>query len=364
MSGEAANVEMVRPGLVVDGVARMGEALSHYVLSLSQLGSEPARDTAATQDVTEQLERIETHAKQGIEAILSVLEVDGPAVDQSDTPAAERAATPTVRRGQHVANRHRALRGQQSDHGLKLSYDRKVSPSGTYQASRRRWVAKTPNSFGLPSHKSCPGATEFCNGCYGTIAEQSSGVGELLDHNLHMLQEAETQEAMTALLIDMVGKFAGEANRTDLPANERIFRIHWNGDFFSEAYAEAWKETMAHFPDIAFWAYTRSFKEPVNVVPLLADVPNLALYLSTDAWNRDEALAVRHTYPKIGLAFSTHKGGTKAELLKGWNAVDCPESVGRMELMTGGVGACVSCAICPTGKSNVVFYEAAGKPQI
>lgn len=79
------------------------------------------------------------------------------------------------------------VRGRQPAGALHLSFDRKVSPTGTWQESRRRWIPTTPNSFGLPSGSTCPGATEFCESCYGAASEQSAGVAELLERNRRLL---------------------------------------------------------------------------------------------------------------------------------------------------------------------------------
>lgn len=197
------------------------------------------------------------------------------------------------------------IRGRQSDAGLKLSYDRKVSPLGYRQPAGRRpgrMTALVGNSFGLPTGITCPGLTPFCKGCYAVGSEQSAGVRALLEHNLAKLEEAGSVEAMTALIVDMLTLFLADAWAQGVEERDLIFRIHWAGDFFSEDYARAWAAAVRLFPELTFFAYTRSFRDPVNVVPILAGIDNCVLYLSADEWNAFSALRMATAY-KVRLAY-------------------------------------------------------------
>lgn len=160
-------------------------------------------------------------------------------------------------------------RGSQDPDVLHLTLDRKVSPLGIYQPSRDRWIAKVPNSFGLPAGESCPGKTPFCTSCYAKANERSAGVAELVGRNFRMLQDAGSIEWMAALLAEVVGVYTAEADRIGLPPEQRMFRIHWDGDFFSTDYAQAWAQVITENPGVRFWAYTRSFRAPVDVTPFL-----------------------------------------------------------------------------------------------
>lgn len=246
-------------------------------------------------------------------------------------------------------------RGKQSDEYLKLSHDRKVSPRGWYQESRDRWIAQIPNSFGLPAGLSCPGKTPFCESCYAIGSEQSKGVKDLVLHNARLLTEAGTVDAMHELLEEMVGRYVAEAERRQLKPEEKMFRIHWDGDFFSLDYAAAWARVIHDTPDVQFWAYTRSFVEPVNVVPVLVGIANLELYLSADQWNIDAAKRLVSLYPDVHLAICTVDYNSGRELAGERPAVVCPENAGKMPLMQDGVGACVSCRLCPDGRKDVIF---------
>jgi hypothetical protein len=247
------------------------------------------------------------------------------------------------------------VRGQQSNDFLKLTYDRKVSPRGYYQKSRNRWVAKIPNSFGLPAGDSCPGRTSFCDSCYGVGSEQSRGVRDNMEHNLRLLKAASSVDAMAEFLIEMVDRYVALADHYEVSVKERIFRIHWDGDFFSEDYARAWAIAIRSFPQIAFWVYTRSFVPEVNVVPILNNIENLALYLSTDSENAELAHEMAVAYPDVHLALCAEDYRSGRELAQGRRSLVCPENDGRKELMDDGRGACVDCDICTRGRCDVIF---------
>lgn len=250
-------------------------------------------------------------------------------------------------------------RGRQPADALHLTCDRKVSPHGWHQESRDRWVALVPNSFGLPAGDTCPGRTPFCDSCYAADNERMMGVGEAVAHNYELLQRAGTVEAMFDLIEEAVGCYHGEAERLKLPAPDRIFRIHWDGDFFSVDYARAWAQAILRFPDVRFWAYTRSFTDPVNVVPVLAGLPNLALYLSVDEHNAADAAPVLAAHPAVRVAACADDYRTGREvagpLASGRKAVVCPENAERLPLMEKGRGACVVCQLCPQGRRDIIF---------
>lgn len=238
---------------------------------------------------------------------------------------------------------------------LKLTKDRKVSPQGTHQTGAMdRWNPSIHNSFGLPAGDSCPGKTPFCESCYAVISEQSKGVRDAMQHNLRLLTEAGTVESMTHLLAEAVGRFTFEAMQKNLAPRDWVFRIHWDGDFFSEDYARAWAAVIEANSDVQFWAYTRSYVPPVNVVPILAGIPNLALYLSADEWNIERAKLVASEWPQVRLAICTvdYETGRK---LADRKAIVCPENNGRMPLMKDGRGACVDCRLCPDARADVIF---------
>lgn len=257
-------------------------------------------------------------------------------------------------------------RGQGGEDQLKLSLDLKVTniakwrtvPQGRYgftEANGGMWYAVMPNSFGLPSGISCPGKTPFCKGCYGTNLENMRPwVKSLLEHNWNLLENATFTE-MVALLTDMLRRYHETANHFQLERKRRLFRIHWDGDFFSEDYALAWATALSMWSSFRTWAYTRSFE----YVPILATIPHLQLYLSVDKWNFYDAVPLLEKYPRLMVAGC---GETYAEarmiveeLGRATPPMPCPENKGIMPITSGGEGACITCRLCPDGRRDILF---------
>ena len=136
---------------------------------------------------------------------------------------------------------------------LKRSHDRKVanavSPNGK--------TALIANTFGLPAGKaySCPGATSICESvCYaGKLEKVYKGVRTNLLHNWELLKDADI-DTMSLLLDNMINSFRKDCEKRNA---KMLFRIHWDGDFFNDTYAYAWKAIITNHPDIQFWVYTR-----------------------------------------------------------------------------------------------------------
>ena len=129
---------------------------------------------------------------------------------------------------------------------LKRSNDRKVanavSPNG-----------KTPtiaNTFGLPAGKSysCPNATSVCSKvCYaGKLEKVYKGVRDTLLHNWELLRNAD-EDTMVSLLSEMINEFKSDCDKRNA---KKLFRIHWDGDFFSGTYTNAWKTVITNNTDI------------------------------------------------------------------------------------------------------------------
>ena len=232
---------------------------------------------------------------------------------------------------------------------LRRSKDRKVanavSPNG-----------KTPtiaNTFGLPSGKaySCPGATSVCEKiCYaGNLERIYKGVKEILVDNWNQLKDA-NQMQMEALLYQMIDEFDKECDKRNA---EKLFRIHWDGDFFNETYANAWKNVILAFPSIQFWVYTRS----AFAVPILKDVANLSLYYSADDANFEEAetLKSNHGVKLAYLAENFAMGKERMLTIVNKAAVPCPENNKKLKLITDKGSACVTCGQCVFARNDILF---------
>lgn len=232
---------------------------------------------------------------------------------------------------------------------LKRSNDRKVansvSPNG-----------KTPNianTFGLPAGKaySCPGATSVCESvCYaGKLEKVYKGVKATLLHNWDLLKNADI-ETMVSLIDEMIVDFKKDCDKRGA---DKLFRIHWDGDFFSDTYAYAWKNVINKHEDVQFWVYTRVS----SVVPILKNISNLSLYFSTDSENKEIAKSL-HSLHKVRLAYLDKTflaaESTMKELI-GKVGAKCPENNKQIPLISKTGSACVTCGLCVYGKADIRF---------
>jgi hypothetical protein len=232
---------------------------------------------------------------------------------------------------------------------LLRSKDRKVtnavSPNG-----------KTPtiaNTFGLPAGKnySCPGATSVCeNVCYaGKLEKVFPTVKKNLLHNWELLKDADS-DTMVSLLSEMIDEFIKDCDKRNA---QKLFRIHWDGDFFNDTYTNAWKTVILNNTSIQFWVYTRV----KSAALILNGIDNLSLYYSTDSEN-----------VKIGVDLKINNGIRLAYLAKnfavgqadmkemiGKVGAKCPENNKQIPLISTKGSACVSCSLCVYSKADIVF---------
>jgi hypothetical protein len=211
------------------------------------------------------------------------------------------------------------------------------------------------NTFGLPSGKaySCPGATSVCEKiCYaGNLERIFKGVRIVLENNWIQLQACgDNVLSMVQLIGPMIEEFVAECDKRNA---DKLFRIHWDGDFYSEAYTQAWKIVISLNPDVQFWAYTRSD----FAVPLLIDLPNLSLYFSADEANRDLAIALKQTFGvKLAyLAKTFAEGKADFEELQDKSAIPCPENNKKISLISQKGSACVMCSQCVFNRNDILF---------
>ena len=232
---------------------------------------------------------------------------------------------------------------------LLRSKDRKVtnavSPNG-----------KTPtiaNTFGLPAGKqySCPGATSVCESvCYaGKLEKVFPSVKKNLLHNWELLKDAD-QDTMETLLSNMLDEFRKDCDKRSA---EKLFRIHWDGDFFNDTYTMAWKNAILKNPDVRFWVYTRVKSAAI----ILKDTPNLSLYYSTDSENKAIGVDLKQTHG-VSLAYLAKNfliGQTDMKAMTGKVGAKCPENNKQIPLISAKGSACVSCGLCIKNKSDIVF---------
>jgi hypothetical protein len=232
---------------------------------------------------------------------------------------------------------------------LLRSKDRKVANLVTPNGKQ----ASIANTFGLPAGKaySCPGATTVCESvCYaGKLEKVFPTVKKNLLHNWSLLKDADG-ETMVRLLNEMIIEFKADCVKREAPM---LFRIHWDGDFFNDTYAYAWKVVIDKHPEIQFWVYTRV----KSAALILKDVSNLSLYFSADSENVKTAVdlkinsGVRMAY----LAKNFAIGQADVKEMIGRPAAKCPENNKQIPLISQQGSACVSCSLCVYSKSDIIF---------
>ena len=229
------------------------------------------------------------------------------------------------------------------------SKDRKVTNSVTPNGKQ----ANIANTFGLPSGKaySCPGATSVCETiCYaGKLEKVFKGVKSTLLHNWELLKDADIQ-TMTDLLDEMIAEFVKDCNKRGA---EKLFRIHWDGDFFSKEYTFAWAAVIIKYSDVQFWAYTRSD----FAVPILQGISNLGLYFSTDEANKELGKELKSVYGvKLAYLAKTFAiGKDDFKKLQEKAAVPCPENNKKLPMISVNGSACVTCSQCVFARNDILF---------
>lgn len=232
---------------------------------------------------------------------------------------------------------------------LKTSNDRKVTNRVT--ANGKQSAMK--NTFGLPSGiaYSCRGETPTCKRvCYaGRLEKMYPNVKAVLLHNWLLLKDAD-YNTMVSLLDNMIQSYLKDCNKH--PSVDKIFRIHWDGDFFSDAYTTAWATVIQRHPSIQFWVYTRV----ESSARILQGINNLSLYYSTDRDNESIGISLRAIGIKLAYLEDTFEtGGIRLKVITGKVGAKCPENMGVIPLISTIGSACGVCRLCVDNKTDIRF---------
>jgi hypothetical protein len=239
---------------------------------------------------------------------------------------------------------------------LVASNDRKV----TNAVSPNGKTPKIANAFGLPAGKAfaCPGATSFCERiCYaGKLEKVYKGVKAVLVRNFETLLYADYLDGIDGMAREirgMVKLFDAQCEHKNAP---KLFRIHWDGDFFSVDYATAWARVIREFPEIQFWVYTRSFSDSLNVLPEIVGIDNLTVYLSADPVNIELANKRAAEYGvNIATVADTFNDARATIVDTSRKTYACPENRKSIPIISEKGSACVRCGICIDGRGDVLF---------
>lgn len=237
---------------------------------------------------------------------------------------------------------------------LKTSNDRKVTNMPT--ANGKQSAIK--NTFGLPSGiaYSCRGETPTCKRvCYaGRLEKVYPSVRALLLHNWLLLKDAD-YNTMVSLLDDMIQSFNKDCAK--YPSVDKIFRIHWDGDFFSDEYTTAWATVIQRHPSIQFWVYTRV----ESSARILQGIDNLSLYYSTDRDNESIGISLRAIGIKLAYLEDTFEtSGIRLKVITGKVGAKCPENMGVIPLISTIGSACGVCRLCVDNKTDIRFSISKG----
>ena len=148
----------------------------------------------------------------------------------------------------------------------------------------------TTGIFNLPAGRTCPGSTAKCRKwCYARKAErQYPAVLPFRTRNW----EASKLESFESLI------------HNEISAKRKVdtIRVHESGDFYCQSYFDKWCQLARDFPQIRFYAYTKSkhldfSRRPDNFVVLLSDDDTLY----QDQWHRFDGITTvtpKHAAPK------------------------------------------------------------------
>lgn len=232
---------------------------------------------------------------------------------------------------------------------LRRNNDRKTATLSTPDG-KRPLIA---NTFGLPSGKSfsCPNATSVCEKvCYaGKLEKIFKGTRELLLANWDVVQNKSVNE-LQEMIQFMIDDFKWECNKYNAA---KLFRIHWDGDFFSDDYTQAWRKVIEDNKDVQFWVYTRV----PSAVEILTGIDNLSLYFSADDDNKHWAKRLKEDY-NVKLAWLSNtfeEASSQVRALSGAPGAKCPEQTRQIPLISKDGGACYTCGLCTTNKTDIRF---------
>ena len=154
-------------------------------------------------------------------------------------------------------------------------------------------------TFSLPSGYSCPSADECLSKADKHTGQLKDGKGSLYRcfsasteamykqtrnqrwYNFELLRKLDRDS-----MVDLISK-----SIETLPRNVNLIRIHVGGDFFNQAYYDAWEKVAYNSPDITFYAYTKSLnyilesKQYLSCFPLR--VPNFKIIASVGGKHDD-----------------------------------------------------------------------------
>ena len=142
-------------------------------------------------------------------------------------------------------------------------------------------------------------------------------------------------------------------------------RIHEAGDYLSVEHVKMWHRIIKLFPDVIFWAYTRSDIQPgpiQDAILEMAKEPNLHIRASQDPSEPNQVILERNGMPSAVIVGKVKRGGKKTDdNPKGKKLVGkmhVPGTINCPEQMTFGKVGCADCGLCwHPSKPVIRFWE-------
>lgn len=181
-------------------------------------------------------------------------------------------------------------------------------------------------SFNLPAIKTCPGATKQCvKYCYARKG----------NFKFEAVQDMYTEN----LKLSLSENFVEEMDK-ELSSNERYFRIHSSGDFYSVDYYRKWVKIARYNPHIIFLAFTRNTDIDFSEAP-----ENLILiFTADDSTEKLNPTATRFAFV-VNSGFSRIPHMTDINFSHYIAAKVCNSK------------SCESCLECWNGESHILFPQ-------
>lgn len=165
-------------------------------------------------------------------------------------------------------------------------------------------------SLDLISGHTCP----FASDCLSRVIENENGIRKLVDgpNTVFRCFSASQEIAFPALynlrngnFLNLRGLKTGEMAEIialDMPHDMGVCRIHVGGDFFNEAYMLAWADIARQYPNILFYAYTKSLPYWVRNKKEFSNIENFVLTASRGG--RRDDLILEYNLRNVKVIFS------------------------------------------------------------
>lgn len=148
-------------------------------------------------------------------------------------------------------------------------------------------------TFSLPAGYTCPSARTCLSRanrktgtikdgphtevrCYAATMETRPAVRKARWHNLQQLRACKSQKEVVQFILDSLSPFA------------RFCRVHDSGDFYSQAYFDAWMEVARQREETWFYAYTKCLP---YWVARLENIPRNFMLVASYGGEHDDLIA-------------------------------------------------------------------------